>query len=454
MTQGTTQGSTHEPTHEATQDVALTSVFSVAIQIRNRMFREAVAAQLDVEPDLRVVGTTAFGTELSRLCDLRNPEIVLFEVDPDQDGQLNMLTQLRMTHRRLRLVGLYDHPDPDPEIAERLQMAGVNRLVTYSGGVARLIAAVRPPIGGAVPRVGAMRRPGKLMTDREVRILHLISSGYTLEQVAAALQITPRTVENYKRRIFAKLDTHSQAHAASQAVRLGLLPASPERGAKFTMDPQAHGVVALVCGRPGPLADQVAELLIGSDIPLIVDRSGLQPIADHPARHTRGPLVVVLVDPEPADWSVPLDLPSRILVVLSADPGQAEMVEAVLRGADALISAPRLEETLVPAFRLVQAGYLLVNGEQARKFIGAGYARMARMSPYVPLELTRRERQILRSIDRGHSVKQTARVLGISVKTVESLQSRLYRKLGIRNRAEALVVAYGLGLIPYADQEN
>ena len=433
--------------------VTLKSGVGVAIQIRNRMFREAIAAQLDGQADLRIVGTTAFSGELPRLVELRNPEVVLFEIDSDQGDPASVAAELRIRHQRLHLVGLYDRPDP--EVAERLQLAGVSRLVAYSGGIVALLAAVRPPTGGPALEANTLCRAGSLMTDRELRILHLISSGYTLGQVATALQITPRTVENYKRRIFAKLDTHSQAHAAAYAVRLGLLPTSAETEAPsrppVADETSPHPVVALLCGRPGPLADQVGEALLANQIPLIVDHSNEQLVADHPARHNRGTVIVVLVDPDPADWSVPLDLPSRIVVVHSAALGQAEMVDAVLRGADALVSEAWLAETLVPAFRMVEAGYLLINAEQARKFIGAGYARMSRSSPFTPIELTRRERQILDSIDRGHSVKQTARVLGISVKTVESLQSRLFRKLGIRNRAEALVVAYGLGLVPASD---
>lgn len=440
--------------------VTLNDGIGVAIQIRNRMFREAIAAQLDGQPDLRIVGTTAFSGELPRLVELRNPEVVLFEIDSDQGDPASVAAELRIRHQRLHLVGLYDRPDP--EVAERLQLAGVTRLVAYSGGIVALLAAVRPPMGGFAPEAGTLRRAGSLMTDRELRILHLISSGYTLGQVATALQITPRTVENYKRRIFAKLDTHSQAHAAAYAVRLGLLPNAAETepprrpgAAASTADDDAqHPVVALLCGRQGSLADQVAELLLANQIPLIVDHSNRQLVADHPARHNRGTVIVVLVDPEPEDWSVPLDLPSRIVVVHSRPLDQAAMVDAVLRGADALVAADGLADTLMPAFRMVEVGYLLANAEQARKFIGAGYARMSRMSPFTPIELTRRERQILDSIDRGHSVKQTARVLGISVKTVESLQSRLFRKLGIRNRAEALVVAYGLGLVPVSEQEE
>ncbi|MFI6598438.1 LuxR family transcriptional regulator [Nonomuraea sp. NPDC050536] len=61
--------------------------------------------------------------------------------------------------------------------------------------------------------------------------------------------------------------------------------------------------------------------------------------------------------------------------------------------------------------------------------------------------LTPREIDILRSIARGHSVRQTAAALGIKSKTVEATQRPLFRKLSVHNRAEALAVAYDLGLV-------
>jgi DNA-binding NarL/FixJ family response regulator len=63
-------------------------------------------------------------------------------------------------------------------------------------------------------------------------------------------------------------------------------------------------------------------------------------------------------------------------------------------------------------------------------------------------EVSMREHQILESIDRGLSVKQTALALGVSPKTVENLQSRLFGKLGARNRAQAVYRAHQLGLLP------
>ncbi len=63
-------------------------------------------------------------------------------------------------------------------------------------------------------------------------------------------------------------------------------------------------------------------------------------------------------------------------------------------------------------------------------------------------ELTSRESDILSSMAQGHSIRQTARALGIAPKTVENVQTRLFRKLGVRNRSGALAVANAFGLLP------
>lgn len=70
-----------------------------------------------------------------------------------------------------------------------------------------------------------------------------------------------------------------------------------------------------------------------------------------------------------------------------------------------------------------------------------------------PIALTRRERDILGSIACGHSVRQTAQALGIAIKTVQSEQRQLFSRLGATNRAEALILARGFGLIEDIGQE-
>jgi DNA-binding NarL/FixJ family response regulator len=151
--------------------------------------------------------------------------------------------------------------------------------------------------------------------------------------------------------------------------------------------------------------------------------------------------LVVLVDPAPEDW--PAAGPPVVLV-RSQPPGRAEVLTALLRGACALIAAEQVATDLVPACTLAAHGHVTVSPDAARTVLDALRAPAA--APGLP-ELTSRELDILRLIADGHTVRQTARALGIAAKTVENTQSRLYRKLGARNRSGALVAAHALGLL-------
>jgi DNA-binding CsgD family transcriptional regulator len=92
--------------------------------------------------------------------------------------------------------------------------------------------------------------------------------------------------------------------------------------------------------------------------------------------------------------------------------------------------------------RIVTTGLFVVSSMYA--------AALSAWRPQLPVtvpQLTPRERDILGSIALGHTIRQTARTLGIAAKTVENTQARLFRKLGARNRSETLAVALDVGLL-------
>jgi DNA-binding CsgD family transcriptional regulator len=81
------------------------------------------------------------------------------------------------------------------------------------------------------------RRP--LLSQREVQVLGEIGSGSTTRIVAETMGISPKTVENHKQRIFAKLGVQNQAHAVAVAMRQGLLQPSPSAGFSSPLRPTA-----------------------------------------------------------------------------------------------------------------------------------------------------------------------------------------------------------------------
>jgi len=101
---------------------------------------------------------------------------------------------------------------------------------------------------------------------------------------------------------------------------------------------------------------------------------------------------------------------------------------------------------LANAIRAVHRGGLVLDPEVAR-------TAMAESNPAVPGggdpydALTDREKQVLKLVAEGHSNKEVAEVLGISVKTAMSHREHVMEKLGVHNRTELVRFALKKGVI-------
>jgi DNA-binding CsgD family transcriptional regulator len=61
------------------------------------------------------------------------------------------------------------------------------------------------------------------LTPRELSVVRLLGSGFSYEQVAAELGISPHTVVTHIKNLYRKLEVHTAAAAVMRAVQLGLL---------------------------------------------------------------------------------------------------------------------------------------------------------------------------------------------------------------------------------------
>jgi DNA-binding CsgD family transcriptional regulator len=302
----------------------------------------------------------------------------------------------------------------------------------------RLAAQAGGALLSPVSRDRSESRPR--LTPRELGIMYLMSAGHSTPEIATMLELRPRTVENHKRNIYEKLGVSSQSHAVALAISLGLLDLPGRKP-----DPGPDAPLGLVHGPPGDCRDDVLGSLVTHGLSFVlVDRRG-RPGPEYWERWHRGPVTVVLVDPEPADWSLLTSLAAPTVVVRSGVRDQTAIVDALSRGASGLVFAEDVPVALGPVLRIVARGLFAMSGVYAGALATWALARAA-AAP----QLTARERDILRSIASGHTIRQTARVLGIAAKTVEATQARLFRKLGTRNRTETLTIADRWGLVDWA----
>lgn len=375
---------------------------TVVIRVLDALMRDTMASWIGSVPGYLLVGAVATGPALARLCALRSPDTAVVQLRSAEADELALVGMLGELRPAPHVVGL--HHGLDPAKLLQLHRAGVHRLVSCRFGA----AALRSALDEAEPR-RTVPRPNGALSGRELEILALISAGCSAVDIADVLELSPHTVVNHTRHIFTKLDVHSRMQAAAEAGRLGLRGDVADRVRRD-----------VVTGRPGPLRDEVSRTLAD-------DRS-----CTHPP-------VTVLVEPTDSCWRAVDESTNKIVVV---ERNRHDLVaDAVLRGGRGVLSAEDVGARLPSVVSLVRAGYLVAVDEVVRELL-----RGARPAP-TPCRLTPRERDILDSIALGHSVRETAKALGVAVKTVQSQQRQLFAKLGVRNRPGALAHARELGLI-------
>lgn len=411
---------------------------SVVLQHENRLIREMLAGHLMREPGITIAGTAPTGPELIQLCKIRHPAVAVYEADAPRWSNERLVMLLLRAGRQIRMVGVHD--DLPAAYVIRAYDAGVSALVSYRGGLDALLDAVKTP---SLP-VEVARETGtngQTLTERELQVLYLISAGFPPRQVANELGISPHTVEHHKKRIFAKLDVHNQAHAAASAVRLGLVtPSIPLPRATSRTPKQRRRLNVVLAAPAGRFADHVREILSEHHIPVRDKGIHDQPDGDDG-------LVTVLVDPRQSEWPTLDGQPVGRHVVVDSRELKLSLVTKALACGVATVPASRVDDLLVPAIRAAGHDYVLASTTYIRTLFGPSRANGAEGWQRWELTLTPREKEILASISRGHATKQTARLLGISIRTVENLQSNLFRKLRVHSRAAALVVAHDLGLL-------
>jgi len=148
------------------------------------------------------------------------------------------------------------------------------------------------------------------------------------------------------------------------------------------------------------------------------------------------------------------DPDARILVLTMFDL-DAHVYDALRAGASGFLLKDRPPEELVEAVRVVAAGDALLSPSVTRRLIAEFARRPEPPTPPPTLdELTEREREVLVLIARGLSNAEIAARLHLAETTVKTHVSRVLGKFGLRDRAQAVVLAYESGLVRAGEQPS
>src|SRR5688500_17952190 len=146
------------------------------------------------------------------------------------------------------------------------------------------------------------------------------------------------------------------------------------------------------------------------------------------------------------------DPAARVLILTTFDLDEY-VYEALRAGASGFVLKDDPPEQLLAAVRTVAAGEALLSPAVTRRVISHFTHARHQAPPPGIAELTSRELEVFELLTRGLSNAEIGAELFISDTTVKTHVTRLLQKLGLRDRAQAIVLAYQTGLFDSADTE-
>lgn len=136
----------------------------------------------------------------------------------------------------------------------------------------------------------------------------------------------------------------------------------------------------------------------------------------------------------------------RVIVLTTFSPSEI-VYEALVAGASGFLLKDMSGVQLVSGVRAVARGEELLAPSVTRRLIEEFVAHGRREPPAGLQRLTGREREVLQLVAAGLSNGEIAQKLVVSVETVKTHVSRILDKLGLRDRVQAVILAYEVGLV-------
>lgn len=197
------------------------------------MFAQSLRFALEAQGDLEVVETADTLRRARAVMATASPDVVVLESRLPDGAAIAAVPDLRRACPASKVVLLT--AGPDAAVAAEAVDAGCSGLVSRTGTLDELVAAVRGAAVGQVyvspgmlakllPRLQRVtQRPGWDLTTREKEILQLLGEGLSNAAIAGRLVVSVHTVRNHVQNLLSKLGAHSKLEALAIALREGLL---------------------------------------------------------------------------------------------------------------------------------------------------------------------------------------------------------------------------------------
>jgi DNA-binding NarL/FixJ family response regulator len=182
--------------------------------------------------DFDIVATVGDGRALLTAAADLKPDLVVVDIGMPLLNGLEAGQQLKTQHPEIRII--YLTQNRDPRLAAEALHRNASGYLLKDAAASELVAAIRAALDGRLyvsPAIAgdladealSIDTRSRALSAREREVLQLLAEGKSMKEVAAVLDISPRTVEFHKYRLMDRLGVKTNAELVQYAVRTGLI---------------------------------------------------------------------------------------------------------------------------------------------------------------------------------------------------------------------------------------
>jgi DNA-binding NarL/FixJ family response regulator len=209
-------------------------VINILIADDHAIVRQGLRQLAATTPDLVCAGEARNGFDVLARIQERDFQLLLLDLTMPGPGSIELIKRIRSERPALPILVLSMHSES--QIATRVLKAGASGYITKDNEPEVLIAAIRKVAAGGryidpqlaekiVFDEGVDRDnpPQEILTDREFEVLQLFAAGHSINDIAARLCLSAKTITTHKMRIMRRLDIHSNAELVRYALTHGIV---------------------------------------------------------------------------------------------------------------------------------------------------------------------------------------------------------------------------------------
>jgi DNA-binding NarL/FixJ family response regulator len=191
------------------------------------LLRKGIAALVNAEPDMKLVGEASNGKEAVQAFRTLRPDVTLMDLQMPGLNGLDAIEAIREESAEARIIVLTTYSG-DAQVLRALR-AGARGYILKGNVHEELLHAIRAVHAGQKripPDVAAELANYAVddaLTEREIGVLKLIATGNGNKQIADKLSISEATVKARVTNILSKLGANDRAHAVTIGLKRGII---------------------------------------------------------------------------------------------------------------------------------------------------------------------------------------------------------------------------------------